>query len=578
MTYKSPLCNTRTSVFTLPSPQRKSKQQKLTLKKQPQMNQQQQSQQQFPTTPLHSTESYQEFPSSHQRSPSFPWLIEYLGASFFKSPSFLMDQMCSCASAQTVMVDSSSPDIAITQSNSSSYFDDTILRSDPTVNRSPTKISSSRWEALRAVAASHGDYTIQDYCANYDTVGPCSNDKHHPLGVLAEDEVATENANAKYPTKIGRNEFRRASIFADESKDDAEMNMNTNFDAEDDIRAEPPASPTATAQSESCLDLNKSASHSGRGLETCHSFDQYIDTSRYFCSSKPFSTPEAQTQAAPPQSPPATSLPDRRRSRQLQSQFFEMQSQSQSYPISLAPRTLGFQQLALSTPVRTPPSPALSAADTYTTISLSHSFAREFESDSSSSPSPTRSPWRSGFSNFHLNRACDSDDESSQSQTGFLDRLASETTPSPPRSPFRRLRSRSGEEETKEEYDLENKLPSTPTRRRKRASNEDEKQDDDDSTVYRCLVRMSPDNYKHGKSSSSIYDDWCNMGEESIRSLSNASSSVLLPLHPHQRIMLPLPQFLPDELESEEENHGSSEYICFRHQAQRQKVSSSTDF
>lgn len=577
MTYTSPLCNTRTSAFTLPSPQRKSKQHKLTLKKQHQS--QQQSQQQSPTTPLHSTESYQELPSSHQRSPSFPWLVEYLGASFFKSPSFLMEQMCSCTSAQTVMVDSPSPDIAINQSNSSSYFDDTILRSDPTVNRSPTKISSSRWEALRAVVASHGDYTIKDYCANYDTVGSCNNDKHHPLGVL--NEVATENVNAKYPTKSHRNEFRRASILADESKDDAEMYMNTSFDAEDDIRAEPPASPSATAQSESCLDLNKSASHSGRGLNTCHSFDQYIDTSRYFCSSKPFSTPQAQPQPAPPQSPPATSLPDRRRSRQLQlqSQFFEMQMQSQSFPISLAPRTLGFQQLALSTPVRTPPSPALSAADTYTTISLSHSFAREFESDSSSTPSPTRSPWRSGVSNFQLNRVCDSDDESSQSQTDFLDRLASETTRSPPRSPFRRLRSRSSEEETKEESDLENKLPSTPPRRRKRASDEDEKQDDDDSTAYRCLVRMSPDNYKHGKSSSSIYEDWCNMGEEPTRSLSNASSSVLLPLHPHQRIMLPLPQFLPNELESEEQkSHGSSEYTCFRHQAQRQKVSSTADF
>merc|ERR1719223_644973 len=85
----------------------------------------------------------------------------------------VLDNLCSCASAsEPIFVDD---DLTTTirsnssiRSSRSSYFDDTILRSDPKVDRSPTKISPTRWEALRSVVASHGDYNAQDYCDFYE--------------------------------------------------------------------------------------------------------------------------------------------------------------------------------------------------------------------------------------------------------------------------------------------------------------------------------------------------------------------------------------------------------------------------
>merc|ERR1712086_705936 len=90
----------------------------------------------------------------------------------------------------------------------------------------------------------------------------------------------------------------------------------------------------------------------------------------------------------------------------------------------------------------------------------------------------------------------------------YLDRLAAETiTHSPSRSPFRRLQPRTSNHDNDERY--------------------------------RCLVRMSPDNYKHGKTSSS--DLWAEFPKpEETGSISSISSSVLPPLHPHQRIIEPL--------------------------------------
>merc|ERR1719463_654902 len=78
----------------------------------------------------------------------------------------VFDNLCSCRSDPFDTIPTSSS--TDTSSSKKSYFDDTILRSDPKVDRSPTKISSTRWEALRSVVASHGDYTVQDYCAFYD--------------------------------------------------------------------------------------------------------------------------------------------------------------------------------------------------------------------------------------------------------------------------------------------------------------------------------------------------------------------------------------------------------------------------
>jgi len=362
----------------------------------------------------------------------------------------VFDNLCSCRSDPLDTIPTSlSTD---TSSSKKSYFDDTILRSDPKVDRSPTKISSTRWEALRAVVASHGDYSVQDYCDLYEK--PV--ESMPPIEESKEDITANNSANSIYPTKEPKN---TRSLM-----DDVDEEMQIPED--DDIREEP------------C----------DQDLHTCQSFDHYVvePSKRFLCASP--STPTRATVGVP-LSPPTTRLPDRRRSRQISA-------------AQISPRTLGFQMHNNGQRL-TPPSPAPSAADTYTTISLSQSFAREFDED---------------------------DDFQLYEPAGgnlFLDRLAAETiSQSPSRSPFRRLRPRTCHEDEKKEE--EEDRPSTPTKKRSSEEDNDEQ--------YRCLVRMSPDNYKHGKTSS----DWFEEFPKPESCASSVSSSVLLPLHPHQRIMEPL--------------------------------------
>jgi len=513
-----------TPAFTLPSASQKQEQQQ----------QQQSMSRSTAKTPLHSTAGktasipsanhYEEFTSTatngdHQ-SPSIPWLLDYWGSSFLQVPDMFVDGLCSCTSTVEPPGLESTHTIISTHSNSiaskKSYFDDTILRSDPKVNRSPTKISSIRWEALRAVVASHGDYTVQDYCDFYDKTVETM-----PSIEETEDCQYTSNVDSIYPTKSSK--FHTRSL-ADDSKDDEDVEMeegSSNYREDDDIRMQPPVS---TAASESCpLDLNR-----------CHSFDNTETTQRqrFLCSSEennaiPATPPHYMM--TPPLNPPINRLPDRRRSRHA----------SLSH---ISPRTLSYHRLTNNLQ---PPSPAPSAADTYTTISLSQSFAREF----------------------------DEDDDSQGSLRGgslFLDRLAAETVTDPSRSPFRRLRPRTtmsnnnGHEDEKKEETENNEIiqnPTTPPRKRS--------YDEEDPISYRCLVRMSPDNYKHGKALGGSDDfDWWERHEVPSRASSSASSSVLLPLHPHQRIIAPL----PDDFESEDaEDH--SGYTCFRpYQEQRHQI------
>jgi len=503
----------RTSAFTLPSPRKEQ---------QHQQQQQQSPCEGGPATPLHPIDSYEEFQSQDPQAPSLPWLVNYWSSSCFKAPALLFDQICSCSSAaEPPKSVYSTNDSFNSNSQTNTYFDDTVLRSDPKVDRSPTRISPTRWDALRSVVASHADYTIEDYC-DFAELMPCE-----------EKEENNDNDNSRYPTsktkKSSRNQCRRSSILADNSKDeDVAMDMDCDLDQseemKEDIRMKPPASPTT--QSESSIFRNStqashSRNHSGKGLNTCHSSDQYIDTTRYLCAEGPSTPP-----TTPPRwSPPSTSLHDRHRSRQASL----MQT-------TLTPRTLSFQRLAIpnTNASRKPPSPSQSVADTYTTISLSHSFAREFEEDNKT--------WSES---------------------------ASLTSSS--RSPFRRCQPRTilsehndyGEIKQEDSEDLENMHPSTPPRTRKLARNEG----DDDDLAFPCLVRMSPDNYKHGKTVSD--EDWCYESP-----VSNASSSVLLPLHPHQRIIA----LLPHDSEDADTDVDHSGYTCFRgmllKDAQRQRVAS----
>lgn len=566
------LGDTRTSAFVLPTPTRKQlklrqRQQRKQEREQQQEEKEQRQQQQDgePTaavtstvaSPLHTTDKYEEFQSTSLdsgRSPSVPWLVEYWSSSFFRAPSFVLDQMmCSCASTSIELKEG---DAASSNNNSivskNSYFDDTIVKSDPAnVVRSPTKISPTRWEALRAVVASHGDYTSQDYCDFYEgTVS--SQDEGNQLPKYSKEEV--HSANSRYPIKTKPTDWskcRESSILAtDDSMEEDEDYLDIT---DDDIRVEPPASPNPALCGEEDMDM------SGRDLNTCHSFDQYIDTSRYICAQREQqqrSIPATPPPATPPRVPPANRLPDRRRSRQI------------GAATTLTPRTLGFQRLQRSLP---PPSPS---ADTYTTISLSQSFAREFDDDDDSSehmverrsplrPSPVTPPSNVDFR---------------QREALFLDRIASETLPttSPSRlgSPFRRLqpRTRANIEDEKKEDENDDFYPSTPPRKPKKSSDEDDEEEDE--SAYRCLVRMSPDNYRHEKHTP--YDDW--MAEEAMHRVSvtseasSASSSVLLPLHPHQRIIAPLPHDW-ESFHEDSMDHGG--YTCFRNEIEKQQRVSS---
>lgn len=448
-----------TSAFILPSPS--SSQQG-----EAQQEHQQSSSNKPTTTPLHPTagaDSVEGFssPQNNKRSPSLPWLVEYWSSSLCRAPEMVFDNLCSCQSTVDPFdaIHTSSSTISDKSSSKNSYFDDTILRSDPKVDRSPTKISPTRWEDLRAVVASHGDFTIQDHCKAVESMTSIE-ETTESLAVKSNN-----NANSIYPTKL------KTRSLMDDTKDDEDEAMG-----DDDIRDEP--------------------NSSEQNLQTCQSFDHFfVEPSKRFLCSSP-STPPHASMISPPLSPPTTRLPERRRNRQTS---------------HISPRTLGFQMVSNNNRSRlTPPSPAPSA-DTYTTISLSHSFAREFDEG-------------------------DDDFELLEPMGGnlYLDRLAAETiTYSPSRSPFRRLQPRTSDhdDEKKEE---ENRRPSTPTKKRTSCSG-----NNDNDERYRCLVRMSPDNYKHGKTSSS--DLWADFPKpEETESISSISSSVLLPLHPHQRIIEPL--------------------------------------
>jgi len=514
-----------TSIFTLPTP-RKEKQQK---------------EQQFvgvwatsATAALHAENSYKEFPDeTTEQSPSLPWLVNYWSSSLFRAPEFIFDHICSCTSAVDPtglnVTKTSGPlgDISISSNSlltdtDKSYFDDTIIKSNPKVDRSPKKMSQPKWEALRSVVASQGDYTINDYCDIYGKDAeliPTGEDSKEVLNDYYKFDL--NDANSRYPTKNSKNRYRVASILTDDSKDDdEEMDLSDT----DDIRMEPPAD----------------ESHSGRDLFTCHSFDNNENTaSRYLCgNSQSHVQPSTPPPRPSPRSPPLNRLPDRRRSRQPNPSTM------------LTPRTLDFQRLSS----RAQHSPAPSNADTYSTVSLSHSFAREFDDESDEYRTSVRG-----------------------NQSIFLDRLAAETVPtesssrasSPSRTiPFRRIAPRtelsenSGhEDEKKEEKDDEHESPSTPPRRTKRTN------DVDEEAPYRRLVRMSPDNYKHGKSLSSSYDAWldCDKEEQGTQCrISSASPSLLLPLHSYQRVLS-----IPHDLDSEETDH--SGYLSFR---QKQKVGS----
>lgn len=378
--------------------------------------------------PVPPAESYEEFPNQ-THSPSLPWLIEYWSSSFFQAPLMMMDQLCSCSSPASALDES----YRVVHTNT--YFEDAIQRSNAMVDTYPAKISQSRWDALRKVVASHDDTKdILDQSCNDNEYGP----------------------NSLYPTKLKTKRTNKQSsqssiVCLNEHNDDDDVPIDLTFSMglESPLR-----SGRSVAIGTPC---------STYSLEASPSFEQYMDnTTSCEGDSTAFHTPPPSSRiAAIPQAP----FLNRRRTRQQASALFT--------PYRLS--------------TRLPPSPDPSNADTYTTISLSQSFAREFESD-----------------------------DSFEQPGDVFQTLA--TYPNQKNSPFRRKttskKASGGEEETKE-GDEENKGTSSIAPQ-------------DEECMF--LIRMSPTNYKH---SYGLRDDKEN-SEDDI--WSNASSSVLLPLHSHQRI------------------------------------------
>jgi hypothetical protein len=292
------------------------------------------------------------------------------------------------------------------------------------------------------------------------------------------------------------------------------------------------------------------------------------------------------------------------------------------------PRTppSGFSSVPTQTRTRaqtrtiTPQSPAQSiGADTYTTISLSQSYAKEFEeenieneqflfldrlaseqqqlvslSSTTTSTGSTASTTASSTTNTNGDNNNSNNNNNSTTSTSTSTRNSG--------SPFRRLRQRATnddpihEDEKKEEQEDvvavvlpmmlefdENSKPSSSSRKSgskggSSSSDNDEEfnnNNNNNNSAYRYLIRMNTQNYRHQSLS---YGGGCGGGVEESKACEDIdsssasvsvslSSSVLLPLHPHQRIIASLPQD-----SSFSDDH--SGYTYFRDSIQRQRFSS----
>jgi len=344
-----------------------------------------------------------------------------------------------------------------------------------------------------------------------------------------------------------KNRYRRSSIVADES--------NGN-DYDDDIRMGPPSarsssSPTSMSSSTDTSNLMT--------LNSCHSFDQYIDTTNYLYASSNAAVTTPQT--------PRLQLDERRRTRRAQQQEYQQAA-------TTSPPTPSFQ-LSPQRRTENPPSPTPSAADTYTTISMSQSFTNEF--DDSDDTSFEQQQVMTDEGNLYLDTTTTTTASTVSITTPFpyfesttdINNGVSDSR----NNPFRRLRPRTttmtdissiyenndheyGKKDVQDKVDCdENIKPSSTknhsTNTKKRASHEDD--GSIDGGAYRYLIRMSPQNYRHrGGVEESKYNEveeeyeYATPPQQQEQQyhqdedvISMASSSLLMPLHPHQRIMFP---------------------------------------
>eukprot|EP00537_Pseudo-nitzschia_pungens_P017910 CAMPEP_0172411052 /NCGR_PEP_ID=MMETSP1061-20121228/77191_1 /TAXON_ID=37318 /ORGANISM="Pseudo-nitzschia pungens, Strain cf. pungens" /LENGTH=644 /DNA_ID=CAMNT_0013147257 /DNA_START=609 /DNA_END=2545 /DNA_ORIENTATION=- len=421
--------------------------------------------------------------------------------------------------------------------SSSSLFSRSLPRSQPVVTKSPTRMSSSRWNALRSVVASRDEYLLdpeyEKHIADFDVCRNRSKSRMQRQSNDKDNENHNQNENHNHESSSSSalyNPTKSTNPLQQQQQPQPEENHNHESSSSSALynptKSTNPLQQQQQQQQQqqrrrksSIVDEDYDLLHSkqqesshqepARGFgsaSSCSVLDPYLDTTRYWCASAAVETSNANNTTGPSNrrrmrlASAAASATRGRSLSQSQSQAqdqTEAQTETQTPP-SPSPSAADTYTTAIAikaqdqteaqTETQTPPSPSPSAADTYTTISLSQSFAQEFE---------------------------DSDDEEEDYK---------ERSPLRPRTKSSIFPKSVGE--FKEE-ELEDHLTNNNSN-----SNNNNGRGAADHSAYRCLVRMGPSHYKHHGESMSF-----SHGEDRDEIVSNASSSVLLPLHPHQRVL-----------------------------------------
>jgi len=517
-------------------------------------------------------------------------------------------------------------------------------------NHRKSKSLSEKWTQLRSVVASHDDTNSYDYYEDVMMSVSVDDDRHNNAS-RGLHPISSSSSNCRQSKQESFRNYRKSSIVVDDDEDDSDdddtnaliqdcdkwnddddirlsspFHNHENDDEEedrddeydDDIRMAPPVSFSPTQSEvtafrhtkgpgntsirnnvnkhrESKLNkrdsLNSINTNSYMNLHTCHSFDQYIDTTHYLCATSESehvkikgatgATVSPTSSSSPTKKPGSSRTPPRHQHTRTQT--------PEAYTTTTAPLAkTGGGPLRKS---RTPPSPAKSTgADTYTTISLSHSYVHDFESQNQAGVENSELELEeeqqeevrdlsTSSSHASLSSLIEDLDTKMNGHSLFLDRLANEqlvtpprtsTTPPPPPnsaslirhgSPFRMKNNTSVSSHSHSQEEINNNIFGI-------VDDDEQDEDEDDSlassSAFRSLIRMQTQNYQLASSLSLSTHDAAEIGVRAaaaavrIRDASqdlavfstpsptrvmptSSPPSLVVPLHPHQRIIAPLP-------------------------------------
>mmetsp|Transcript_2193 Transcript_2193/g.2507 ORF Transcript_2193/g.2507 Transcript_2193/m.2507 type:complete len:733 (-) Transcript_2193:173-2371(-) len=508
-------------------------------------------------------------------------------------------------------------------------------------NHRKSKSLSEKWNQLRSVVASHDDTNSYDYYEDVMMSVSVDDDRHNASRGL--HPISSSSSNCRQSKQDSFRNYRKSSIVVDDDEEDDDDDDDTNAfiqdcdqfteddddiravspfhnhenddeeedrddEYDDDIRMAPPVSFSPTQSEVTAFrrptkgptkgpgntrisnnvnkreSLNSINTNSYMNLHTCHSFDQYIDTTHYLCATSESehvkikgATGATVSPTSPTKKPGSLRTPPRHQHTRTQT--------PEAYTTTAPLAKTGAHPLRKS---RTPPSPAKSTgADTYTTISLSHSYVHDFEqvttglenSEIEEQQEEVRDLSTSS-SHASLSSLIEDLDTKMNGHSLFLDRLANEqlvtpprtsTTPPPPNSaslirhgsPFRMKNntSVSSHSHSHSQEEINNNIFGI-------VDNDEQEEDEDDSlassSAFRSLIRMQTQNYQLASSLSLSTHDAAEIGVRAaaaavrIRDASqdlavfstpsptrvmptSSPPSIVVPLHPHQRIIAPLP-------------------------------------